>query len=223
MKKFNYLFSAAAIAAAMLMTSCNKEDNPVTPAQPQYQALFTYDFAAAAAAGENPDNLNGNTNKGQEFFVWWNDGATKRNTNQYKGYTWKEGSVLPEECHVWRSNDRINGSVVEGGLKFTSDKPMVVDGLEVGNMIQIFYDATGAAEGSKDIIWGTAFDSESDFYGAKATINGKNAVSTETAIPSGAEIIVTAVTEEKTTGKGYIVFLGKKGMIISKIVISKKL
>ncbi len=26
MKKFNYLFSAAAIAAAMLMTSCNKEE-----------------------------------------------------------------------------------------------------------------------------------------------------------------------------------------------------
>lgn len=222
MKKFNYLFSAAAIAAAMLMTSCNKEDNPVTP-QPQYQALFTYDFAAAAAAGENPDNLNGNTNKGQEFFVWWNDGATKRNTNQYKGYTWKEGSVLPEECHVWRSNDRINGNVVEGGLKFTNDRPMVVDGLEVGNMIQIYYDATGAAEGSKDVLWGTAFDSESDFYGAKATVNGQNAVSMQTAIPSGAEIVVTAVTEEKTTGKGYIVFWGKKGMIISKIVISKKL
>lgn len=220
MKKINYFFGIAAVAVAMLMTSCNKEDNPVGP---QYQALFTYDFAAAAAAGENPDNLNGNTNKGQEFFVWWNDGATKRNTNQYKGYTWKEGSVLPQECHVWRSNDRINGNVVEGGLKFTNDRPMVVDGLEVGNMIQIYYDATGAAEGSKDVLWGTAFDSESDFYGAKATVNGQNAVSMQTAIPSGAEIVVTAVTEEKTTGKGYIVFWGKKGMIISKIVISKKL
>lgn len=35
MKKFNYLFSAAAIAAAMLMTSCNKIDNPVGPEQSQ--------------------------------------------------------------------------------------------------------------------------------------------------------------------------------------------
>ena len=51
MKKLNYLFGIAAIAGAMFMTSCGQDDNPVTGA-PQEEALFTYDFAAAAAAEE---------------------------------------------------------------------------------------------------------------------------------------------------------------------------
>ena len=177
----------------------------------------TYDFAAVAEAGENPNNLNGNANNGQEFFVWWNDGAKNRNTNQYKGYS--GSSILPEVCHVWRSNDRINGNIVEGGLKCPNDRPMVVDGLDVGSRVQIFYDATEAKEDAKELVWGAAIDDEGKVNGATAKIGGAEAVSMETAIPSGAEIVVTSITPEKTTGKGYIVFWEKKNMIISKVVI----
>lgn len=177
----------------------------------------TYDFAAVAEAGENPDNLNGNANKGQEFFVWWSDGAKNRNTNQYKGYT--NSNILPAACHVWRSNDRINGNIVEGGLKCPNDRPMVVDGLDAGSRVQIFYDATEAKEDAKELVWGAAIDDEGKVNGATAKIGGAEAVSMETAIPSGAEIVVTSITPEKTTGKGYIVFWEKKNMIISKIVV----
>ena len=185
------------------------------------EPLFTYDFAAAFAAEENPSNLNGNASKGQEFFVWWNSGATNRNTNQYKGYTWAEGSVLPEECHVWRSNDRINGSIANGGLNFGSDKPIVIDGLDAGNVVQIYYDASKASQ--KAMVWGAAIADDSSINGATATIKGVYAESMVTNIASGDPILVKTITPEKTTKKGYIVVWGYKGMVVTKIVISKVL
>ena len=179
---------------------------------------LTYDFAAVAEAGENPSNLNGNANNGQKFFVWWNEGAKNRNTNQYKGY--QNSGVLPSVCHVWRSNDRINGNIVEGGLKCPNDRPMVVDGLAEGSIVKVYYDATEAAEDAKELVWGAAIDDEGNVNGATAKIGDTEAVSMETTIPSGEEIVVTSITPEQTTGTGYIVFWEKKGMVISKIVIT---
>ncbi|MBQ9261353.1 MAG: hypothetical protein IJ185_04550 [Prevotella sp.] len=225
MKKFNYLFSAAAIAAAMLMTSCNKEDNPVTPAQPQYQALFTYDFTAAEAAGENPDNFNGNQNNGQGFYGWEKADKTDSKRNDYKGYTWAEGSVLPEECHVWRRSDRINSNVKNGGLYCPNNREMAVDGLEVGYVVEITYDNAEASDGSKDIIWAIGDGTSEGGPGsarATATIDGVEAVTGVTPIASGAKIEVKSVTPADK-GTGYIVFQVKKNMVIKKIVISKKL
>ena len=224
MKKFNYLFSAAAIAAAMLMTSCNKEDNPVTPAQPQYQALFTYDFAAVAAAGENPDKLNGKKTDGTAFYAWEKADKTDSQRQSYRGYTWKEGSVLPEVCHVWRQDDNINGNIVEGGLKCVNDKKsLAVDGLEPGSVVQVFYDATNASDGAKDIIWAAAITSEGAVHGATATVDGVEAVSGETKIASGAKIEVKTCEPTDNGTTGYIVVQVRKNMIITKIVISKKL
>ena len=224
MKKFNYLFSAAAIAAAMLMTSCNKED-PVTPAQPQYQALFTYDFTAAEAAGENPDNFNGNQNNGQGFYGWEKADKTDSKRNDYKGYTWAEGSVLPEECHVWRRSDRINNNVKNGGLYCPNNREMAVDGLEVGYVVEITYDNAEAADDAKDIIWAIGDGTSEGGPGsarATATIDGVEAVTGVTPIASGAKIEVKSVTPAEK-GTGYIVFQVKKNMVIKKIVISKKL
>ncbi len=225
MKKFNYLFSATAIAAAMLMTSCNKEDNPVTPAQPQYQALFTYDFAAAEAAGENPGNKNGSASNGQAFWGWEKADKTDSKRQDYKGYEWAEGSVLPEECHVWRRSDRINNNVKNGGLYCPGDKEMAVDGLEAGYVVEITYDNAEAADGSKDIIWAIGDGTSEGGPGsarATATIDGVEAVTGVTPIASGAKIEVKSVTPADK-GTGYIVFQVKKNMVIKKIVISKKL
>ena len=225
MKKFNYLFSAAAIAAAMLMTSCNKEDNPVTPAQPQYQALFTYDFAAAAAAGENPGNKNGSAANGQAFWAWEKADKTDSKRQDYKGYEWAEGSVLPQECHVWRRSDRINNNVKDGGLACPNDREMAIDGLEVGNVVEINYDNSDAKDEAKSIIWAIGDGTSEGGPGsarATATIDGVEAVTGVTPIASGAKIEVKSVTPADK-GTGYIVFQVKKNMVIKKIVISKKL
>ena len=223
MKKFNYLFSAAAIAAAMLMTSCNKEDNPVTPAQPQYQALFTYNFAAAAAAGENPDNFNGNQNNGQGFYGWEKADKTDSKRNDYKGYTWAEGSVLPEECHVWRRSDRINNNVKDGGLACPNDREMAIDGLEAGYVVEINYDNSDAKDEAKSIIWAIGDGTSEGGPGsarATATIDGVEAVTGVTPIASGAKIEVKSVTPADK-GTGYIVVKVKKGMVIKKIIIDE--
>ena len=223
MKK-SLILCAAMLACALSFQSCDKVDNPgspVTPAEPIFEETFVYDFAEAAKAGENPANFNGNQNNGQGFNAY-----SVKIRNDYKGYTWAEGSVLPEECHVWRRSDRINGNIVEGGLKCPNDREMAIDGLEAGNYVQIFYDATAAADNSKEMIWAVGEkDADGNAVGvgegtpvATAFIDGQEAVSTETVIPSESKIIVTSVTPA-VKGTGYIVFKIKKNMIISKIVI----
>jgi hypothetical protein len=210
MKK-SLILCAALLACAFGFQSCDKVDNPgspVTPAEPIFEETFVYDFAEAAKAGENPANFNGNQNNGQGFNAY-----SVKIRNDYKGYTWAEGSVLPEECHVWRRSDRINGNIVEGGLKCPNDREMAIDGLEAGSYVQIFY------EGG-DVVWAIGDGSSEQLEGARATatINGIEAVTGETVIPSESKIVVTSVTPA-VNGTGYIVFKVKKNMIISKIVI----
>ncbi len=185
------------------------------------EGATVYDFAAAAAAGENPGNKNGSAANGQAFYGWENPEKTDSKRQDYKGYEWAEGSVLPEECHVWRRSDRINGNVADGGLKCPSNKEMAIDGLKAGDKVIIVYDATGAAEDSKNIIWaigdGTA-EGGPGTVRATATIDGVEAVSGTTTIASGAEIVVNSVTPAEN-GTGYIVFQVKKGMIIKQIAV----
>ena len=182
---------------------------------------IVYDFEAAANAGENPDNKNGSAASGQGFYGWEKAETTDSKRQDYKGYEYAEGSKLPEVCHVWRRSDRINGNVAgNGGLKCPSNKEMAVDGLTEGLAVTIIYDATDAAEGSKEIVWAIG-DGSSESLGsprAKAIINGAEAVPGTTTIKSGDVITVTKVTPA-ANGSGYIVFGVKKGMVIKKIIV----
>ena len=181
-----------------------------------YETLFTYDFAAAAAAGENPGNFNGNQNNGQGFYGWEKADKTDSRRNDYKGYTWAEGSVLPADCHVYRRSDRINGNIKEGGLYCPNDREMAIDGLEPGYIVEIFY------EGEGNMMWaiGDGTSEEGGVVRATALINGVEAVTGETEFTSGAGILVKSVTPA-VKGTGYIVFKVKKGMVITKVIISK--
>lgn len=187
-----------------------------------YQVAYTYDFAAAEAAGENPTNFNGNQSNGQGFYGWETAEKTDSRRNDYKGYVWAEGSVLPKECHVYRRSDRINGNIKNGGLYCPSDKEMAIDGLDVGYIVEIFYDASNAADGSKEMIWaiGDGTSEEGGAVRATAIIGGIAAETGKTAIPSGTKIEVLSVTPA-VKGSGYIVFKVKKNMVITKIVITK--
>ena len=181
---------------------------------------IVYDFEAAADAGENPANKNGSAANGQAFYGWENPEKTDNKRQDYKGYEWAEGSVLPEVCHVWRRSDRINGNVAgNDGLKCPSNKEMAIDGLDFGDKVIIVYDAENATD--KEIIWAIG-DGTSDggpgVVRATATINGVEAVTGETTIASGAEIVVNSVTPAEN-GSGYIVFQVKKGMVIKQIAV----
>ena len=185
------------------------------------EGAVVYDFEAAAAAGENPANKNGSAANGQAFYGWEKADKTDSKRQDYKGYEWAEGSVLPEICHVWRRSDRINGNVTEGGLKCPSDKEMAVDGLQADSKVIIVYDATAANDDSKNIIWAIGDGTSEGGPGAPratATIDGVQAVTGETIIPSGAEIVINTVIPAEN-GSGYIVFQVKKNMIIKQIAI----
>ena len=174
-----------------------------------------YDFAAAAAAGENPANFNGGDATGQIFYIWENSGKTDSKRNDYKGYAWAEGSVLPEVCHVWRRSDRINGNMTAAdadvkGLKCPNDREMVIDGLAAGSKVVIEYVA--ANEGDA-IIWQS---STADEHKTIATIGtgNKAAITGTTTIASGAAINIVSTP-------GYFGFKVKKNMVITKITISE--
>ena len=178
-----------------------------------------FDFEAAAAAGENPGNLNGSATNGQAFYGWEKVDKTDSKRQDYKGYTWEEGSVLPEVCQVWRRSDRINGNVKDNGLYCPNDREMAVDGLEPGSKVIVVYDAANATD--KELIWAIGDGTSQDGPGtdrATATINGVDAVIGETTIASGAEILVNSVTPAEN-GTGYIVFQVKKGMYIRQIAV----
>ena len=182
------------------------------------EGAIVYDFEAAAEAGENPANLNGSEAKGQAFYGWENAEKTDSKRQDYKGYEWAEGSVLPEACHVWRRSDRINGNMTEGGLKCPNNREMAVDGLKAGDKVIIVYDAEGATD--KELIWaiGDGTSGNDGVVRATATIDGAALVTGESTIASGAEILVNSVTPA-ANGTGYIVFKVMKGMIINQIAI----
>ena len=217
--KYNLTFTVNTDENTLTLEAVKAVDpEPVFP-----DGAIVYNFAAASAAAENPANKNGSAANGQGFYVWQSAEAADRLGQDFKGYEWAEGSVLPNECHVWRRSDRINNSVADGGLKCPNDREMAVDGLAAGDKVIIVYDATGAAEGSKEMVWAIGDGSgDESLTGprATATIGGVDAVIGETAIASGAEITVTSVTPA-ANGTGYIAFKVKKGMIIKQIAIVK--
>lgn len=224
MKK-SFIFGAALmLMGALSFQSCSQEDNvgsPVTPAEPIYEETVVYDFAAeqaliAAGTIEKPGNFNGNQNNGQGFYGWEKADKTDSKRNDYKGYVKKEGSTLPEVCQIWRRSDRFDQDAswnTAGGVKMPNDREFAIDGLEIGSYVQIFY------EGG-DVVWAIGDGSSEQLEGARATalIDGQEAVTGETIIPSGSKIVVTSVTPA-VKGTGYIVVKVKKNMIISKIVI----
>ena len=175
---------------------------------------IVYDFAAAAEAGENPENLNGSAANGQAFYVWENSGKTDSQRQDFKGYQNYTGTNLPAECHVWRRSDRINGNVADGGLKCPNDREMVIDGIAAGSKIVIEYDATNAADGSKEIVWASATGDGHKTVAVVGTSN-KAAISGTTTIASGAAITIAS------TECGYFGFKVKKNMVITKITISE--
>ncbi len=233
MKKTNFLYASAIMMAfAFGMTSCEvSEDNPVAP-EPVYEAVVTYDFAAeqaliAAGTVEKPGNFNGNQGKGQGFNAY-----NVKIRNDYKGYTKKEGSTLPEVCSIWRRSDRFDQDAswnTAGGVKMPNNREFALDGLEAGYVVEITYDATNAADDAKELIWAVG---ENDAEGnavapgegtpvATALINGEEAVPGVTPIPSGAKIELKSVSSAVNGNGGYIVFQVKKNMVISKIAVSK--
>lgn len=170
MKKTNFLYaSAITMAFAFGMTSCEQsQDNPVPQPDPEpvfIEETFIYDFEAAFNAGENPTNFNGNQNNGQGFYGWEKADKTDSKRNDYKGYEWAEGSVLPEVCHVWRRSDRINGNIKNGGLFCPNDREFAIDGLLEGALVQITYDP-GVKEVSVEI---TPSLNEVPFYNCEGT------------------------------------------------------
>lgn len=237
MKKLSLFASAFALMLCGTFTSCSTEDNPVgtgTTEPPTaevevdvFKADLTYDFAAeqaliAAGTVEKPGNFNGNQNNGQGFNAY-----SVKIRNDYKGYTLKEGSQLPEECHIWRRSDRFDQDAswnVEGGVNMPNDREFAIDGLEEGSVVVITYTA---AEGN-ELVWAVGEkDAEGNAVGvgegtpvATALINLEEAVPNETKIASGAYIVIKSVTPA-VKGTGYFVFKIKKNTVISKIEIGK--
>ncbi len=233
MKKLSFFLSAAALMFAGVFTSCSTEDNPTGPGTQEppttevFKAEITYDFAAEqariAAGGAKPTSVNGNQNNGQGFYGWEKSDKKDSKRNDYKAYKYgDEVGVLPIPCQVWRRSDRYDQDASwanAGGMTAPADREYAIDGLEAGSAVVITY--TPAKEGDQ-CIWAIG-DGSSDEGGtvrATATIDGVEAVTGETAIPSGAIIKVNSVTPA-VKGTGYIVFKVKKNTIISKIEIGK--
>ena len=171
-------------------------------------SAIVYDFAAADAAGENPANLNGGTANGAVFYVWESAAKADSKRQDFKGYTWAEGSVLPKDCYVWRRSDRINGNVKNGGLYCPNNREMVINGLQAGSKVTIEYTGDG------EILWATGTGAEPNTVAVVGDCK-EAAVSGETTIPSGAPVRIAS------TEKGYFGFRVLKGMVITKITIEE--
>ncbi len=174
----------------------------LTPAE---QEGDIYNFAAAAAAEENPENLNGGA---AQKFAFWDIKNEKNDARQdFKGYQNYTGANLPAECHVWRRSDRINGNVKDGGLQCPNDRVMVIDGLYNGAEVTIEYTT---ADG-KNIVYCPSTEQQNE-----VTINGEAAVTGVSEIASGAKVVMEKAWD------GYFAFQVFKGMVITKIVINNK-
>ena len=165
-----------------------------------------YDFAAAAAAGENPENLNGGADQKFAFYDIANDKDDAR--QDFKGYTNYEGANLPAAGHVWRRTDRINGNVKDGGLQCPNNRVMVIDGLKNGAEVTIEYNT---AEDGKNIVFCPAKAQKDEW-----TIDGNVPEIGVTEIPSGSKVVVTKSWD------GYFAFQVFKGMVITKITVKNE-
>ena len=180
----------------------------IKPAKKQSDAV--YDFAAAAEAGENPENMNGSTKNGGVFCGWESVSKTDSKRQDYRGYQNYTGTNLPEECHVWRRSDRINNNVKDGGLFCPADREMAINNLESGDKIVIDFDATNAA-GDK-LLWVPGKGAEPQAV-AVVGKSDRSAVSGITQIASGDTIFFI------NGAKDYFVFKVLKNMVIKKITI----
>ena len=229
------LLSIAALAALLFTPQVIIAEEAENPTE---HLKATYDFTKLTVTTQ-PENLNGSAANGQAFYAWENSEKTDSKRQDYKGYTWKEGLALPEVCHVWRRSDRINNNIIPEGLKCPSDKEMVVDGLQEGSVVKIYYDAsatvttnaeTGEASEPAQIIWVAALKSVTVGEGEnavttleptiEATVGEETAVTGETKIASGEAITVTKFIIDENHVGGYIPFKVFKGMVISKIEIT---
>lgn len=226
MKKHFFLCGAAALLLAGMFTSCSKIDNAYSVEEQVFQAEVTYDFAAEqariAAGGAKPANVGGNQNNGQGFYGWEKEDKTDSRRNDYKGYKYgDEAGLLPATCQVWRRADRYDQDASwanAGGLTAPADREYAIDGLEAGSIVVITYQA----EAGNECVWAIGDGSSEEGLGARATatIDGVEAVSGQTVIPSGAQIVMNTVTPA-VKGTGYLVFKVKKNTVISKIEIGK--
>jgi hypothetical protein len=229
------LLSFAAIAALIFQFSlfssvahAQEGDAPVAGGE-----TLVYDFTKLTVTTQ-PDNLNGSAAAGQAFYAWEKADKVDSKRQDYKGYSWKEGLQLPEVCHVWRRSDRFNNNVIPAGLKCPNDREMVIDGLQVGSVVKIFYDAsatvttdaeTGQASAPKQIVWAAALVAATDDAtqitpAVEATVDEAVAVVGETQIPSGAAITITKFNIDENHVGGYFPFKVSKGMVISKIEVT---
>ena len=225
--KYNLTFTVNTDENTLTLEAVKAVDpEPVFP-----DGAIVYNFAAeqaliAAGTVTKPTNVGGSAANGQAFYGW--EAADKKDSKRqdYKGYGKVEGSTLPDVCQVWRRSDRYDQDASwanAGGLTCPADREYAIDGLAAGDKVIIIYDATAAADGSKNMIWAIGDGSgDESLTGprATATIGGVEAVTGETVIASGDEIVVNSVTPADN-GTGYIVFKVKKNMIIKQIAIVK--
>ena len=179
------------------------EVDPSEWAEGQEENGDVYDFAAAAAAGENPENFNGGAEQKFAFYDIANDKDDAR--QDFKGYANYEGTNLPAAGHVWRRTDRINGNVKDGGLQCPNNRIMVIDGLKNGAEVTIEYNT---AEDGKNIVFCPAKAQKDEW-----TIDGNVPEIGVTEIPSGSKVVVTKAWD------GYFAFQVYKGMVITKITV----
>ena len=220
-----WVVAAATRDLVKAVRALGESEKPVFP-----ENATVFDFEAeqaliAAGTVAKPGNVGGSAANGQAFFGWEKADKTDSKRQDYKGYAKAEGSVLPEVCQVWRRSDRFDQDASwanEGGLTCPNDREMAIDGLEAGNKVIVVYDATSATD--KELIWAIGDGTSEGGPGtvrATATIDGVEAVTGETTIASGAEILVKSVTPAEN-GTGYIVFQVKKDMVIKQIAILPK-
>ena len=185
---------------------------------------IVFDFEAeqaliAAGTVSKPGNVGGSAANGQAFYGWEKADKTDSKRQDYKGYAKAEGSQLPDVCQVWRRSDRYDQDASwanEGGLTCPSNREYAIDGLKAGDKVIIVYEGVN----NDQILWaiGDGTSGNEGVVRATATIDGVEAVTGETTIASGAEIVINSVTPAEN-GSGYFVFQVKKNMIISQIAV----
>ena len=203
------------------LASVNVSGNAFVKTENTYYNFYWQQYVIANNGEANPSNVNGNQNNGQGFYGWESATKTDSKRNDYKGY--QNSNILPNDGNIWIRTDRFSNDnfwANEGGITPTADRHLAIAGLEEGSKVRInLWWSTNAAD---NILWAIGDGSSDETLGgprATATIDGVEAVTGQTTIPSGAEIVVKSVTPA-VNGTGYIVIKVKKGTIIQSIEVS---